>query len=105
MNIEQEKNKDAIKMAWAKLEQRVRVIKQGGGKSRFDSAQGVLIVELEDKKVEVIPHGVVGDQLGKSFTANEADHDKTWRALVVISGLSEHHRPWVHGVDQSSVES
>ena len=33
MNIEQEKNKDAIKMAWAKLEQRVRVIKQGGGKS------------------------------------------------------------------------
>ena len=33
MNIEQEKNKDAIKMAWAKLEQRVRIIKQGGGKS------------------------------------------------------------------------
>ena len=33
MNIEQEKNKDAIKMAWAKLEQRVRVIKLGGGKS------------------------------------------------------------------------
>ena len=33
MNLEQEKNKDFIKMAWAKIEERVRSIKLGGGKS------------------------------------------------------------------------
>ena len=35
MNLEQEKNKDAIKMAWSKLQASIRLIKQGGGKTRL----------------------------------------------------------------------
>ena len=35
MNLEQEKNKDAVKMAWSKLQARIRSIKQGGGKARL----------------------------------------------------------------------
>src|SRR6056300_1448011 len=35
MNLEHEKNKDAIKMAWAKLQERARTNKLGGGKARL----------------------------------------------------------------------
>jgi hypothetical protein len=34
MKLEEEKNKDAIKMAWATLEAKVRKNKLGGGKER-----------------------------------------------------------------------
>lgn len=35
MNLEKEKNKDALKMAWAQLQSRIRKIKLGGGKERL----------------------------------------------------------------------
>jgi len=35
MNLEKEKNKDALKMAWAQLQSRMRKIKLGGGKERL----------------------------------------------------------------------
>ena len=35
MKLEEEKNKDAIKMAWATLEAKVRKNKLGGGKDRL----------------------------------------------------------------------
>jgi len=35
MNLEHEKNKDAIKMAWAKLQEHARTNKLGGGKARL----------------------------------------------------------------------
>jgi len=35
MNLEKEINEDALKMAWANLQERIRKIKQGGGKSRL----------------------------------------------------------------------
>ena len=41
MKLEEEKNKDAIKMAWASLEAKVRKNKLGGGKERLK--------KLEDK--------------------------------------------------------
>ena len=66
MNLEQEKNKDAIKMAWAKLEQRIRIIKQGGGKAslkelnqkgKFSARQR--INRLVDNPDEVFEIGVL----------------------------------------------
>ena len=44
MNLEKEINEDALKMAWANLQERIRKIKQGGGKSRLKklSEQGKL---------------------------------------------------------------
>lgn len=66
MNLEQEKNKDAIKMAWAKLEQRVRSIKQGGGKTRLKklNEQGKLsarqrINQLVDDPNDVFEVGIL----------------------------------------------
>ena len=35
MELEQEKNKDAIKIAWAELESKIRKNKLGGGKERL----------------------------------------------------------------------
>ena len=32
MNLEKEKNKDSIKLAWSELQARIRKIKLGGGK-------------------------------------------------------------------------
>ena len=66
MNLEQEKNKDFIKMAWAKIEQRVRSIKFGGGKSSLKKLkeQGKLsarerINHLVDDTNEIFEVGVL----------------------------------------------
>ena len=36
MNLEKEKNKDNIKLAWSELQARIRKIKLGGGKTRLE---------------------------------------------------------------------
>ena len=36
MNLEKEKNKDSIKLAWSELQARIRKIKLGGGKTRLE---------------------------------------------------------------------
>lgn len=65
MNLEEEKNKDVIKMAWAKFEQRVRIIKQGGGKASLKrlNEKGKLsarqrINQLVDNTDEIFEIGV-----------------------------------------------
>ena len=44
MDLEKEKNKDSMKMAWANIESKFRKIKLGGGKSRLEKikSQGKL---------------------------------------------------------------
>ena len=67
MNLEKEINDDALKMAWANLQERIRKIKQGGGKSRLKrlSEQGKLsarerINKLVDKgnTILIIEHNM-----------------------------------------------
>jgi acetyl-CoA carboxylase carboxyltransferase component len=66
MNLEQEKNKDAVKMAWSKLQARIRSIKQGGGKARLQklNEQGKLsarqrINQLVDNPNSVFEIGIL----------------------------------------------
>ncbi len=66
MKLEEEINKDAIKMAWAKLEARVRKIKLGGGKERLKKLEekGKLSARkrinlLVDNPEEVLEIGVL----------------------------------------------
>lgn len=66
MNLEQEKNKDAVKMAWSKLQARIRSIKQGGGKARLQklNEQGKLsarqrINQLVDDPNSVFEIGIL----------------------------------------------
>ena len=52
MELEKEKNKDSMKMAWANIESKFRKIKLGGGKNRLDKlrSQGKLSAR-ESKKI------------------------------------------------------
>jgi len=66
MNLEKEINEDALKMAWAKLQERIRKIKQGGGKSRLKklAEQGKLsarerINKLVDNPDDVYEVGIL----------------------------------------------
>ena len=66
MNLEKEINEDALKMAWANLQERIRKIKQGGGKSRLKklSEQGKLsarerINKLVDNPDDVFEVGIL----------------------------------------------
>jgi 3-methylcrotonyl-CoA carboxylase beta subunit len=66
MKLEKEKNKDALKMAWAALEARVRKIKLGGGKERLKKleAKGKLSARqrinlLVDDAEDVLEIGVL----------------------------------------------
>ncbi len=66
MNLEDEINKDALKMAWAELQERIRRIKLGGGKTRLKklNEQGKLSARerinlLVDKPNEVFEVGVL----------------------------------------------
>ena len=91
MNLEQEKNKDFIKMAWAKIEERVRSIKLGGGKSSLKKLkeQGKLsarerINYLVDDTNEIFEVGVLAaenmyDEYGGCPSAG---------VIVVISKIS-----------------
>ena len=58
MNLEKEINKDALKMAWANLQERIRKIKQGGGKSRLQklTKQGKLSARERINKLVDNPH-------------------------------------------------
>lgn len=69
MNLEQEINKDALKMAWAELQQRIRKIKLGGGKARLKklSEQGKLsarerVNQLVDNPNEVFEVGILAGE-------------------------------------------
>ena len=66
MNLEKEINQDALKMAWANLQERIRKIKQGGGKSRLKklAEQGKLsarerINKLVDNPDDVYEVGIL----------------------------------------------
>ena len=66
MNLEKEINEDALKMAWANLQERIRKIKQGGGKSRLKklAEQGKLsarerINKLVDNPDDVYEVGIL----------------------------------------------
>lgn len=69
MNLEEEINKDALKMAWAELQQRIRKIKLGGGKARLKklSEQGKLsarerVNQLVDNPNEVFEVGILAGE-------------------------------------------
>ena len=69
MNLEEEINKDALKMAWAELQQRIRNIKLGGGKARLKklNEQGKLsarerVNQLVDNPDEVFEVGVLAGE-------------------------------------------
>jgi len=69
MNLEEEINKDALKMAWAELQQRIRKIKLGGGKARLKklNEQGKLsarerVNQLVDNPDEVFEVGVLAGE-------------------------------------------
>ena len=69
MNLEEEINKDALKMAWAELQQRIRKIKLGGGKARLKklNEQGKLsarerVIQLVDNPDEVFEVGVLAGE-------------------------------------------
>ena len=69
MNLEEEINKDALKMAWAELQQRIRNIKLGGGKGRLKklNEQGKLsarerVNQLVDNPDEVFEVGVLAGE-------------------------------------------
>ena len=66
MNLQDEINKDALKMAWARLHERIRRIKLGGGKARLKKLndQGKLsarerINKLVDNPNEIFERGVL----------------------------------------------
>ena len=69
MNLEEEINKDALKMAWAELQQRIRKIKLGGGKARLKklNKQGKLsarerVIQLVDNPDEVFEVGILAGE-------------------------------------------
>ena len=69
MNLEEEINKDALKMAWAELQQRIRKIKLGGGKARLKklNEQGKLsarerVIQLVDNPDEVFEVGILAGE-------------------------------------------
>ena len=69
MNLEEEINKDALKMAWAELQHRIRKIKLGGGKARLKklNEQGKLsarerVNQLVDNPEEVFEVGILAGE-------------------------------------------
>ena len=75
MNLEKEKNKDNIKLAWSELQARIRKIKLGGGKTRLEKIkkQGKLnarerINYLVDDKENIFEIGILaGEDMYKEF--------------------------------------
>ena len=69
MNLEEEINKDALKMAWAEIQQRIRKIKLGGGKARLKklNEKGKLsarerVNQLVDNPDEVFEVGILAGE-------------------------------------------
>ena len=75
MNLENEKNKDSIKLAWSELQARIRKIKLGGGKKRLEKLkkQGKLnarerINYLVDNKENVFEIGILaGEEMYQEY--------------------------------------
>ncbi|MFL2601466.1 MAG: acyl-CoA carboxylase subunit beta [Flavobacteriaceae bacterium] len=75
MELEKEKNKDSMKMAWANIESKVRKIKLGGGKSRLDKikSQGKLtarerVKNLVDDPSKIYEIGILaGEEMYKEY--------------------------------------
>ena len=75
MELEKEKNKDSMKMAWANIESKVRKIKLGGGKSRLDKikSQGKLtarerVKNLVDDQSKIYEIGILaGEEMYKEY--------------------------------------
>ena len=92
MNLEKEINEDALKMAWANLQERIRKIKQGGGKSRLKklSEQGKLsarerINKLVDNPDDVYEVGILAAE--KMYT--EYGGCPSAGVVVVIGHISK----------------
>ena len=92
MNLEKEINEDALKMAWANLQERIRKIKQGGGKSRLKKLeeQGKLsarerINKLVDNPDDVYEVGILAAE--KMYT--EYGGCPSAGVVVVIGHISE----------------
>ena len=92
MNLEKEINEDALKMAWANLQERIRKIKQGGGKSRLKklSEQGKLsarerINKLVDNPDDVHEVGILAAE--KMYT--EYGGCPSAGVVVVIGHISK----------------
>ena len=56
MELEKEKNKDSMKMAWANIESKFRKIKLGGGKSRLEKikSQGKVTINKGKAKSFIV---------------------------------------------------
>ena len=75
MNLENEKNKDSIKLAWSELQARIRKIKLGGGKKRLEKLkkQGKLnarerINYLVDNKENIFEIGILaGEEMYQEY--------------------------------------
>ena len=75
MELEKEKNKDSMKMAWANIESKVRKIKLGGGKSRLNKikSQGKLtarerVKNLVDDPSKIYEIGILaGEEMYKEY--------------------------------------
>jgi len=92
MNLEKEINEDALKMAWANLQERIRKIKQGGGKFRLKrlSEQGKLsarerINKLVDNPDDVYEVGILAAE--KMYT--EYGGCPSAGVVVVIGHISK----------------
>ena len=92
MNLEKEINEDALKMAWANLQERIRKIKQGGGKSRLKklAEQGKLsarerINKLVDNPDDVYEVGILAAE--KMYT--EYGGCPSAGVVVVIGHISK----------------
>ena len=75
MELEKEKNKDSMKMAWANIESKFRKIKLGGGKSRLEKikSQGKLtarerVKKLVDDSSKIYEIGILaGEEMYKEY--------------------------------------
>ena len=75
MELEKEKNKDSMKMAWANIESKFRKIKLGGGKSRLEKikSQGKLtarerVKTLVDDASQIYEIGILaGEEMYKEY--------------------------------------
>ena len=75
MELEKEKNKDSMKMAWANIESKFRKIKLGGGKSRLEKikSQGKLtarerVKNLVDDPSKIYEIGILaGEEMYKEY--------------------------------------
>src|SRR5210317_1570967 len=64
MNLEHEKNKDAIKMAWAKLQEHARTNKLGGGKARLQKLKAQGKLSARERINQLVDDPNAADEIG-----------------------------------------